>query len=108
MFKRKYDIRKDIEDVRRRLQNIADLKELFNTPAWKLVKEEMEAVVQENMQSVLDLTFQGVDKNSREIEIKRNIAEYLGQVLSNLQAPLEEEQNTLQELGRLTTKAEPA
>ncbi len=84
MLNRKFDLRRDIERLRKRLLKITELKELTEMKAWSEVHAIFVSIIGTYTQEILDLCSKDPRKHADEIRCKKMVADTLGTILTTV------------------------
>lgn len=80
LFQRKYDVKKDLEVLRRKLEEIRGLREYIMDPRWRIVRNAFNEVISTLTQDVLDKC-DNPRRYEIEIRCKKLVADGFGALL---------------------------
>lgn len=94
---RKYDLKKDLEVLRRKLEEIRGLREYIMDPRWRIVRNAFNEVIDTLTQDVLDKC-DNPRRYETEIRCKRLVAEGFGAFLAFLENEIGDIESLRQEI----------
>ena len=86
MLNRKFDLRRDAENLRKQILKITELRQLTEMKAWSQVHAIFVSAISGYTQEVLDLCSKDPRKHADEIRSKKMVADTLGSILATVES----------------------